>query len=203
MVEILGKDYENLDYIYNFVPVLNNSLNLEKKILLYMVGDYQRIKEFLKAGNFYWNSGMFCFKAGVFLEELKRYEPEVYEKAKIAFDNSNNAFLPLDKSMEIPSISVDYAVMERTQNLQAVIGSFRWSDMGSFESVYEYLLSNGHSADKFGNIVIGTFLHTEFLGLENTILVVTEDVILVLKKEYAQKVKDIYENLEKTNKHLM
>ena len=91
-----------------------------------MVGDYQRIKEFLKAGNFYWNSGMFCFKAGVFLEELKRYEPEVYEKAKIAFDNSNNAFLPLDKSMEIPSISVDYAVMERTQNLQAVIGSFRW-----------------------------------------------------------------------------
>ena len=165
-----------------------------------MVGDYQRIKEFLKAGNFYWNSGMFCFKAGVFLEELKRYEPEVYEKAKIAFDNSNNAFLPLDKSMEIPSISVDYAVMERTQNLQAVIGSFRWSDMGSFESVYEYLLSNGHSADKFGNIVIGTFLHTEFLGLENTILVVTEDVILVLKKEYAQKVKDIYENLEKTNR---
>ena len=54
-----------------------------------MVGDYQRIKEFLKAGNFYWNSGMFCFKAGVFLEELKRYEPEVYEKAKIAFDNND------------------------------------------------------------------------------------------------------------------
>lgn len=160
-------------------------------------------KEFVKAGNFYWNSGMFCFKAKVFLEEIKFYEPELFNAVKKAFEKSNNGYLPLAESLEIPSISVDYAVMERTKKLKAVIGSFEWSDMGSFESVYEYLLSNGHSADKFGNIVIGTFLHTEFLGLENTILVVTEDVILVLKKEYAQKVKDIYENLEKTNKHLM
>ena len=168
-----------------------------------MVGDYQRIKEFLKAGNFYWNSGMFCFKAGVFLEELKRYEPEVYEKAKIAFDNSNNAFLPLDKSMEIPSISVDYAVMERTQNLQAVIGSFRWSDMGSFESVYEYFISQGYPTDKNGNMVIGTKLHTEFLGLKKCILVHTEDAILILKKDKAQDVKDIYERLEKESIELI
>ena len=143
---------------------------------------------------------MFCFKAGVFLEELKRYEPEVYEKAKIAFDNSNNAFLPLDKSMEIPSISVDYAVMERTQNLQAVIGSFRWSDMGSFESVYEYFISQGYPTDKNGNMVIGTKLHTEFLGLKKCILVHTEDAILILKKDKAQDVKGIYERLEQRSK---
>ena len=62
-----------------------------------MVGDYQRIKEFLKAGNFYWNSGMFCFKAGVFLEELKRYDFELYRKTIITFDSNYNAFLSLDE----------------------------------------------------------------------------------------------------------
>ena len=137
------------------------------------------------------------------MEELKRYEPEVYEKAKIAFDNSNNAFLPLDKSMEIPSISVDYAVMERTQNLQAVIGTFRWSDMGSFESVYEYFIAQGYPTDKNGNMVIGTKLHTEFLGLKKCILVHTDDAILVLKKDKAQDVKDIYERLEKESIELI
>ena len=153
-------------------------------------------EEFLKAGNFFWNSGMFCFKAGIFLEELKRYEPEVFEKAKITFDNRNNAFLPLEESLHIPSISVDYAVMEKTKNLRAVIGTFRWSDMGSFESVYEYFISQGYPTDKNGNMVIGTKLHTEFLGLKKCILVHTDDAILVLKKDKAQDVKGVYERLE-------
>lgn len=179
---------------YGYIQIKNNKvLGFREK------PNKETAQEFLKDGNFYWNSGMFCFKAGVFLEELKRYEPGVYEKAKITFDNRNNAFLPLDKSMEIPSISVDYAVMERTKNLQAVIGTFRWSDMGSFESVYEYFISQGYPTDKDGNMVIGTKLHTEFLGLKKCILVHTDDAILVLKKDKAQDVKRIYERLEEEN----
>lgn len=164
--------------------------------------DEDTAKEFIKAGNFYWNSGMFCFKAGVFLEELKKYEREVFEQSKLAFEKRNSEFLPLEESLKIPSISVDYAVMERTKKLQAVVGEFRWSDMGSFESVYEYLVSKNYPTDRNGNMAIGTDLHTEFLGLENTILVHTEDAILVLQKEKAQEVKGIYERLEKEKQNL-
>lgn len=156
-------------------------------------------KEFLNAGHFYWNSGMFCFKAGVFLEQLEINEAEVYQKAKVAYESITNGCLPLKESLDIPSISVDYAVMERTKKLQAVIGTFKWSDMGSFESVYEYLLTKEHPIDKHGNMTIGTDVHTEFLGMKKCILVYTEDAILILKKEKAQDVKKVYEKLEKNN----
>ncbi|HFK5507342.1 mannose-1-phosphate guanylyltransferase [Elizabethkingia anophelis] len=156
-------------------------------------------KEFLNTGHFYWNSGIFCFKAGVFLEQLKLYEPDVYEKSKLAYEKINKTCLPLEESINIPSISVDYAVMERTKKLQAVIGAFKWSDMGSFESVYEYFVEKGYSVDKNGNMVIGTNIHTEFLGLKKCILVYTNDAILILKKEKAQDVKKVYEKLEQNN----
>lgn len=154
-------------------------------------------QEFLKSGDFYWNSGMFCFQAKTFLNELKIHEPEVYESALKAFELSVENRLPLEESLLIPSISVDYAVMEKTEKLQAVIGRFKWSDMGSFESIYDYLLSKKHPIDKHGNMVIGSKLHTEFLGLKKCILVITDDAILVLKKEKAQDVKKVYENLNK------
>jgi len=160
-------------------------------------------QEFLEAGNFFWNSGMFCFKAGVFLEELKKYNLKVYDTVKVAFDKKNGAELPLEESMQIPSISVDYAVMEKTDKIKAVKASFIWSDMGSFESVYDYLLSINHPVDKHGNMVIGTEVSTEFLGIKKSILVVTEDAILVLKKEKAQDVKKIYENLQQKKSELV
>ncbi|MDM1547820.1 NTP transferase domain-containing protein [Empedobacter falsenii] len=153
-------------------------------------------QEFLKSGDFYWNSGMFCFQANTFLNELKIHEPEVYENALKAFELSKDNILPFEVSLLIPSISVDYAVMEKTDKLQAVIGRFKWSDMGSFESIYDYLLSKKHPVDKHGNMVIGSDLHTEFLGLKKCILVITNDAILVLKKEKAQDVKNIYERID-------
>ncbi len=155
-------------------------------------------QEFLKLGDFYWNSGMFCFQANTFLNELKIHEPEVYESSLNAFELSKDNILPLEESLLIPSISVDYAVMEKTEKLQAVIGRFKWSDMGSFESVYEYLVTKGHPIDKHGNMVIGSKLHTEFLGLKKCILVITEDAMLVLKKDKSQDVKGIYEILSKS-----
>lgn len=155
-------------------------------------------QEFLDSGDFYWNSGMFCFKAGVFLEELKRLQPKVYDSSLKAFNLNIDGYIPLDDSLNIPSISVDYAVMEKTDKIKAVKANFKWSDMGSFESVYDYLKERNHPIDRNGNMVIGTPIHTEFLGLKKCILVVTEDAILVLKKEKAQDVKKIYESLSNT-----
>jgi mannose-1-phosphate guanylyltransferase len=160
--------------------------------------DMVTAQSFLDSGNFLWNSGMFCFQAGVFLSELQAFEPLLFEKAKKAMDAQLNGELDYDLSLQIPSISVDYAVMEKTQKIKAVPSDFAWSDMGSFESIYEYLKSQGHPTDSKGNMVIGTALHTEFLGIENTLLIHTADAILVLQKEHAQKVKDIYERLQGT-----
>lgn len=160
-------------------------------------------KEFIAKGNFLWNSGMFCFKASVLLEELKQFQPEVYEKSKIVWESSKNGFLDLETSLEIPSISIDYAVMERSKKIKVVPASFAWSDLGSFESVYDYLVSKGHPIDKNGNMVIGCDKHTTFLGLRNTIFVYTATANLILQKENSQDVKDIYSALEKQNSELL
>jgi len=152
-------------------------------------------QQFLDSGNFLWNSGMFCFKAKIFLEELRKYQPVVFETSKKAFEKLHDNQLPLEESMEIPSISVDYAVMEKTTRLKVVKSDFNWSDMGSFESLYDYLKANGKPTDKHGNMVIGTDIHTEFLGIKKSILIITSDAILVLKKDKSQRVKDVYEQL--------
>ncbi|MBJ2126463.1 mannose-1-phosphate guanylyltransferase [Flavobacterium sp. IB48] len=160
-------------------------------------------KEFISRGNFLWNSGMFCFKADVLLNELKQFQPDVYEKSKIVWEASKEGFLDLDLSLQIPSISIDYAVMERSKKIKVVPASFSWSDLGSFESVYEYLVSKGHPIDSNGNMVIGCDSHTTFLGLRNTIFVHTESANLILQKENSQDVKDIYNELERQNSELL
>lgn len=159
--------------------------------------------EFLQKDNFYWNSGMFCFKARVFLEELKKFEPEVYKQSKLAWESNENGLLNLELSLNIPSISVDYAVMERSKKIKVVPSLFEWSDLGSFESVYDYLIKTGHPADEYGNIVIGTVIHTSFIGLENCIFVHTADAFLILQKEKSQDVKKIYQHLEAIQSNLL
>jgi mannose-1-phosphate guanylyltransferase len=160
-------------------------------------------KEFIAKGNFLWNSGMFCFKAGVLLDELRQFQPDVYEKSKAVWESSKDGFLDLDLSIEIPSISIDYAVMERSKKIKVVPASFSWSDLGSFESVYDYLISKGHIIDKNGNMVIGCDIHTTFLGLKNTIFVHTDSANLILQKESSQDVKDIYSELERQKSDLL
>lgn len=160
-------------------------------------------KEFISKGNFLWNSGMFCFKAGVMLNELKEFTPEVFEKSKIAWENNEQGKLDLALSMDIPSISIDYAVMERSKKIKVVPTQFNWSDLGSFDAVYDYLISKGHSTDADGNMVIGTNNFTAFLGLENTIFVTTPRANLILKKENSQDVKDVYTQLESEDSDLL
>ena len=151
---------------------------------------------FLEQGNYLWNSGLFCFKASVYLDELQKQEPEVFASSKKAWDANNNGVLDYDLSMQIPSISVDYAVMERSKNIRVVPSSFGWSDLGSFESVYDYLVEAGHPVDAKGNISIGSKIHTAFVGLKNCLLVHSPDALLILQKEKSQDVKKVYHDLE-------
>ncbi len=155
----------------------------------------EQAEEFLSKGSFLWNSGMFCFSAGTFLSELKEHSKEIYESSKLTVQAIENGFLPLEESNNIPSISVDYAVMERSNRIKVVPSKFLWSDMGSFEALYEHFGGNSN-LKKGTNLVLGSKKHVEFLGVEDLVLVETEDSILVLNKSHAQEVKKIYERLQ-------
>ena len=147
-------------------------------------------QDFIEQGNFLWNSGMFCFKAKVLLKELKKFEKEIYEKSMIAWEAAVNGELDEVLSMDIPSNSIDYAVMERSKKIKVVPAKFIWNDLGSFESLYDYFVMNGHYVDRNGNMVIGTEVYTSFVGLQNTIFVNTPTANLILQKEYSQEVKN-------------
>ncbi len=175
----------------------NNVLSFREK------PNKETAEEFIDQGNFLWNSGMFCFKSKTLLSELKEFEPEVYETSKKAWLNSIDGKLSIEDSKKIPSISIDYAVMERSKKIKVVPSMFDWSDLGSFESIYDYLSSTGHDVDENGNMVIGSDTYTSFLGLRNTIFVHTEDANLILRKENAQDVKKIYSALDKVNSRLI
>lgn len=160
--------------------------------------DFETATKYLKAGNYYWNSGMFMFKAGVFLEELKKYSLEIYEASKIAFDNrqliSNNQLRITHEFMSaIPEDSIDYAVMEKSSKVKVVPSDIDWSDVGSFDS-----LANELPNDKNNNLVISN-KPVELIDVQDFIIVDTDDALLISKKGSSQKVKDIVSRLKKEN----
>ena len=159
---------------------------------------------FLEKGNFLWNSGMFCFKASTYLHELNKFEPKILETVLCCYEARMGKFLPAKETMQIPSKSIDYAVMERSDKIKVVQSNFGWSDMGSFESIWEHWKVQGeiHSFHN-DNCVIGSEKHVEFLGVNNVVLVETPDAILVLAKSKSQDVKQIYERLEKERPELV
>lgn len=165
--------------------------------------DGKTAKKFLDSQNFLWNSGMFCFKASVFLDELKKYQPELFQKTKKVFENSQGNLLKESLSLDVPSISIDYAVMEKSNKIKVIPSEFSWTDLGSFESLYDYLMIRGYPKDSNNNISIGTDEFVGFVGLKNTILVKTNDVILVVNKENSQEVKNLYNLVERTNCNLL
>jgi mannose-1-phosphate guanylyltransferase len=168
----------------------------ENVIAFHEKPDFITAAVYLENGNYLWNSGLFCFKAGKFLAELEKQEPEVYWASKAVWEASQNGFLDYELSLNIPSISIDYAVMERSKDIKVVPAHFEWSDLGSFESVYDYLVQKGHPIDANRNIAIGTSMHTTFIGVKNCILIYTADALMVLQKENSQEVKQVYQQLE-------
>lgn len=160
-------------------------------------------QDFIERGNFLWNSGMFCFKAGILLDELKQFEPEIYEKSLQAWNANQDGYLDEALSMEIPANSIDYAVMERSKRIKVVQAKFSWDDLGSFEALYDYFRSGGHPVDRNGNMIIGTNVYTAFVGLSNCIFVSTPTANLILQKEDSQEVKNVYNYLEKKKPELV
>uniref|UniRef100_UPI00404931F3 mannose-1-phosphate guanylyltransferase n=1 Tax=Flavobacterium sp. TaxID=239 RepID=UPI00404931F3 len=161
----------------------------------------EKALEFLKADNFLWNSGMFCFKAGVFLDELKKFRPHIFDACEKVMTLKQDDFLNLESSSLIPSESIDYAVMEHSERIKVVKGDFYWSDLGSFESIFEYFKPN-HPYIKDTNLIIAEDLHVEIQGLQNTMVIQSGKSILVMPINQSQEVKKIYERLHNEKRHL-
>lgn len=160
--------------------------------------DQTTAQEFISSGRFLWNSGMFCFRAESYLEELAAFEPDIHATAQKCYLRRHDCFLPERETGQIPSKSIDYAVMERSKKIKVVQAHFDWSDLGSFESIWEHWEGQGETQHfRDNNCVVGSGKHVEFLGVENLVLVETPDAILVLDKSKSQDVKKIYERLEK------
>jgi mannose-1-phosphate guanylyltransferase len=167
---------------------------------------------------YYWNSGMFCFKAGVFLEELQTYAPEIYHASKEAFETVKieNAILRIQHShMEaIPSESIDYAVMEKSDKVKVVPADIGWSDLGSFDALYNELPhdTNGNAFEQVckskcitqnaKNNLILSDKQVAAIDVDDLLIVDTADALLVSKKGSSQKVKEIVTQLKEQNSQL-
>jgi len=105
--------------------------------------DSETATGYLNAGNYYWNSGMFCFKAGVFLEELQKSSLEIYNTSLQAYSNAdreNMIRIKHQDMLQIPDDSIDYAVMEKSNIVKVIPSDIGWSDVGSFDALSEELL---------------------------------------------------------------
>jgi mannose-1-phosphate guanylyltransferase len=176
--------------------------------------DFQTATSYLKAGNYYWNSGMFLFKAGVFLEELQKYSPSIYEASLNAFNNaSKDGIIRIkhDDMNAIPKDSIDYAVMEKSDKVKVIPSDINWSDVGSFDSLYDELLKdedgntknpNHISIDSKNNLIYGNERKIATVDIEDCIIVDTGDALLISKKGSSQKVKQVVSNLKEQNSEL-
>jgi mannose-1-phosphate guanylyltransferase len=166
-------------------------------------------KQYLTAGNYFWNSGMFSFKSHVYLNELKQYNQEVFTRTTQCFESHKRIDNELSFSMElmdlIPSISIDFAVMEKSKIVKVVPSELNWSDLGSFDAIYSELdkdpsnnVSNSPTilVDSKNNLIMTQKKLVALSDIEDLILIETSDAILVCKKGHSQKVKDVVEKIK-------
>ena len=176
--------------------------------------DRAKAEEYLAAGRYYWNSGMFCFTAGVMAENMAVHAGDVWAASETAFaeakEEAGVTQFAEDSFIAQPDISIDYAVMEKSEKIAMVPAGFGWSDVGSWDAV-----AGAHERDASGNSAIGAdkvqFIdarnthvegtsHTEkviaAIGVENLVVVDTPDALLVADRAKSQDVKLVVEALK-------
>lgn len=161
--------------------------------------DLEKAITFIESGKYLWNSGMFCFKASTYLEEFQKHAPQMYSECLEAYRNSLNGKMPLLESEKIKGNSIDYTIMEKTDKAKVVPTDITWSDLGSFSSLWDYYEKNNPEKFIQGNLVINPDKHFEIEGLQDLIIVNTEDAFLIIPREKAQGVKNVYQRIENNN----
>lgn len=175
--------------------------------------DLKTAEQYIHSGEYYWNSGMFMFRAKRYIQELEKFRPDILDACKAAMKDSDSDkdFITIDKDKfsTCPDESIDYAVMEKTSNAVVVPLDAGWSDVGSWSALWDV-----SSKDELGNAVTGdTYLHdtqncyintdeklVAAVGVDNLVIVSTKDAVLVVDKSKVQDVKKIVEHLKLTKR---
>jgi len=196
-------------YIQADKPFESRQLIASKIIKFTEKPNYETAKKFLNDGCFTWNSGIFLFKAKNILEEIKKFAPEILNYCKKSISNKlfDLEFQRLDKNIfgECPNISIDYAVMEKTNKGVVLPMDVGWSDIGNWQSMWENSQKdmNGNSVN--GKVILEQTKNCLFksenrlvvgLGVEDLIVVETNDVVLVANKSKSEEIKKIVNELK-------
>lgn len=171
--------------------------------------DAARAQQYLDSGDYLWNSGMFMFKASRFLAELEQFSPQIYGICRAAYANKHQDldFTRIDEAIfeQCPSDSIDYAVMEHTQDAVVIPMCAGWSDVGSFSSLWDVSAKDENGNVHYGDVIsensCNSYVHASnklvaTVGIDNLVIVETKDALLVADKNKVQDVKAIVERLK-------
>lgn len=163
--------------------------------------DLETAQKYLMNGNYYWNSGMFIFSIKTIIDEFKVHSPDIFNLM------NNKSFEEMIESFnDMPNISIDYAIMEKTDKAVVLPLFLKWSDVGSWDSVYDILDKDENQNVKIGNVVdmdtknsliVSKDRLVATVGLEDVMVLETADVVVVAKRGEGQKIKDLVSILKK------
>lgn len=166
--------------------------------------DSYSAEKYLNEEGMYWNSGIFMFKPSVFMNELQKYSPEIFDIIN-KFDFTEKDEIPYTEFDRLPYISIDYALMEKSNNIAMIELTSDWLDVGSWKSIYDVSKKDidnnvkiGHILDKDSknSLMYSSSKLVATIGLEDMVVVETEDAILACKKDRVQDVKQVFETLK-------
>jgi mannose-1-phosphate guanylyltransferase/mannose-6-phosphate isomerase len=170
--------------------------------------DADTAQRYLDAGGYYWNSGMFLFRASRYLEELRRFRPDILDATTRAFEGAkrDGDFVRLDKEAfaSCPSDSIDYAVMEKTDAAMVLPVDIGWNDVGSWSALWDVSEQDGEGNAHHGDVIAvdsrDSYAYAQRLvalvGVDNLVVVETDDAVLVARKDRVQQVKDVVAKLK-------
>lgn len=198
---------------YGYIKSKNNALThssvIEAVEEFVEKPDEQAAKKYVASGNYYWNSGMFLVRASRYLEELEKYRPDILTACKKALMNATVDFdfiRPDCHAFEdCPDDSIDYAVMEKTSDAVVIPLKAGWSDVGSWSALWDIANKDQQGNVQSGDVVLkncsNTFVRSSHkliaaVGIEDLVVVETDDAVLVANKNYSQDVKTIVEQLK-------
>ncbi len=199
---------------YGYIETEGMNLNIATKAIRFVEKpDFETAKKYVEGGNHVWNSGMFCFQVGTFLEQFSHCEPELFQKVSHCWkiSQANNKNMPLTIELDkqsfasVPAISVDYAVMEKAAMLSVVPCDIGWSDVGSWDAISSLVnkdeLGNRISGPAILHDVSNTYVQSEgrlvaALGVKDLIIIDTDDAILVAHRDRVQDVRQIVKQLK-------
>lgn len=174
----------------------------------------EKAEAYLQSGDYYWNSGMFMFKASAYLKALSEFRPDILDACKKALQQGQKDMdfirINADAFIQCPEDSIDYAVMEKTNDAAVIPLNAGWSDIGSWSALWEIGNKDAHGNVSKGDVLAlntnNCLIHADHklvatVGVDNLVVVETKDAVLVVHKDCVQDVKKVVEAIKKDGRH--